>query len=146
VRQARGIYNSRMPSRLIRKTRAHDAGERTLEMTVRRMSISARPRDRILKVGRTVADLDHEAELLLRRCNRAYIVGYSPPDDDLEVIDLLRRGLEGLEGKHITVVTAGDNEAIRGRYVSLFGRHFDWQPIGFLQWMKEQALATTASA
>jgi len=59
VQQARGFYNSRIPSRLIRKTCAlDDAGERTLEMAVRRMGLSARAHDRVLKVARTVADLD----------------------------------------------------------------------------------------
>jgi magnesium chelatase family protein len=57
--QARGFYNSRMPTRLIRKHCALDAaGERTLEMAVRRLGLSARAHDRILKVARTVADLD----------------------------------------------------------------------------------------
>jgi magnesium chelatase family protein len=59
IQHARGYYNSRMPSRLIRKQCAlDDSGERTLEMAVRRMGLSARAHDRILKVARTVADLD----------------------------------------------------------------------------------------
>jgi magnesium chelatase family protein len=48
-----------MPTRMIRKQCALDeTGERTLEMAMRRMSLSARAHDRILKVARTVADLD----------------------------------------------------------------------------------------
>lgn len=35
-----------------------EQGERTLEMAVRRMNLSARAHDRILRVARTVADLD----------------------------------------------------------------------------------------
>jgi magnesium chelatase family protein len=60
VQQARGFYNSRIPSRSLRKHCALDAaGERTLEIAVRRMSLSARAHDRLLKVARTIADLDH---------------------------------------------------------------------------------------
>jgi magnesium chelatase family protein len=51
--QTRGFYNSRMPTRLIRRHCALDAaGER---------SLSARAHDRILKVSRTIADLDEAA-------------------------------------------------------------------------------------
>jgi magnesium chelatase family protein len=58
VQQARGYYNSRMPSRMIRKQCAlDDSGERTLEMAVRRLGLSARAHDRVLKVARTIADL-----------------------------------------------------------------------------------------
>ena len=58
VQQARGYVNSRMPVRQIRKQCAlDDSGERTLEMAVRRMGLSARAHDRILKVARTIADL-----------------------------------------------------------------------------------------
>ena len=64
VQTARGFYNSRMPARDIRKICAlDDAGERTLEMAVRRMGLSARAHDRILKVARTVADLDEAANV-----------------------------------------------------------------------------------
>ena len=60
VQQARGFMNARMPVSLIRKQCAlDDAGERTLEMAVRKMGLSARAHDRILKVARTIADLDH---------------------------------------------------------------------------------------
>jgi len=59
VQHERGFYNSRIPARSIRKLCALDAaGERTLEMAVRRMSLSARAHDRLLKVARTIADLD----------------------------------------------------------------------------------------
>lgn len=77
----------------------------------------------------------YEAELLLRSCERGYLIGYSLPDDDLEVIHLLRRGLEGLDSKNITVVTHGHDEAMYRRYVSLFGRDIDWQPVGFANWL-----------
>jgi magnesium chelatase family protein len=57
--RGRGGYNSHMPARAVRKLCAlDDAGERTLEMAVRRMGLSARAHDRILKVARTIADLD----------------------------------------------------------------------------------------
>jgi len=59
IQQRRGFYNARIPSRLLRQLCAlDDAGERTLEMAVRRMGLSARAHDRILKVARTIADLD----------------------------------------------------------------------------------------
>jgi magnesium chelatase family protein len=64
VQTMRGFYNSRMPVSDIRKVCALDeAGERTLEMAVRRMSLSARAHDRILKVARTVADLAGSAHV-----------------------------------------------------------------------------------
>lgn len=59
VQRRRGFYNSHIPVRLLRSLCALDeAGERTLEMAVRKLGLSARAHDRILKVSRTVADLD----------------------------------------------------------------------------------------
>ena len=58
IQQARGFYNSEIPPQQLRTLCAlDDTGERTLEMAVRRMSLSARAHDRILKVARTIADL-----------------------------------------------------------------------------------------
>ncbi len=58
IQRRRGFYNAHIPSNRLRKLCALDeAGERTLEMAVRRMALSARAHDRILKVARTIADL-----------------------------------------------------------------------------------------
>ena len=58
IQHHRGFYNAHIPSRELRKLCALDeAGERTLEMAVRRMGLSARAHDRLLKVARTIADL-----------------------------------------------------------------------------------------
>jgi magnesium chelatase family protein len=58
VQSRRGFYNASIPSNRLRELCALDeAGERTLETAVRRMGLSARAHDRILKVARTVADL-----------------------------------------------------------------------------------------
>ena len=60
IQSARGYYNSQIPANTLRKLCALDeAGERTLEMAVRRLGMSARAHDRMLKVARTIADLDH---------------------------------------------------------------------------------------
>lgn len=54
------IYaNSQMPSKLIRKHCAISAdGEKQLETAITRLGLSARAHDRILKVSRTIADLE----------------------------------------------------------------------------------------
>ena len=59
LQQRRGFYNALIPSGYLQTLCVLDAaGERTLEMAVRRMGLSARAHDRILKVARTIADLD----------------------------------------------------------------------------------------
>ncbi|MGD0305938.1 MAG: YifB family Mg chelatase-like AAA ATPase [Candidatus Acidiferrales bacterium] len=56
----KGVYsNAQMPPRLIRKYCAINAeGEKLLETAIARLGLSARAHDRILKVSRTIADLD----------------------------------------------------------------------------------------
>jgi magnesium chelatase family protein len=59
IQRARGFYNSQAPPPQLRAICALDEqGERTLETAVRRMNLSARAHDRILRVARTIADLN----------------------------------------------------------------------------------------
>ena len=58
VQRQRGWVNSEIPAGRLRAACPLDqAGERTLEMAVKRLGLSARAHDRILKVARTIADL-----------------------------------------------------------------------------------------
>ena len=79
----------------------------------------------------------YQAELFLREATDAYIIGYSLPNDDLEVIHLLRRGLQHLPPKNITVVVHNPDDSILRRYVSLFGSEINVEPFGFEQWTKQ---------
>ena len=59
IQGRRGFYNAHIPSRLIRTLcLIDDAGEKVLEMAVRKLGLSARAHDRILKVARTIADIE----------------------------------------------------------------------------------------
>jgi len=72
VQRGRGFYNAHIPQRLLRNLCALDeAGERTLEMAVRRMGLSARAHDRILKVARTIADLSGSATVAAKHVAEA---------------------------------------------------------------------------
>jgi magnesium chelatase family protein len=72
IQQARGFYNSQIPARVLRKLcELDDAGERTLEMAVRRMGLSARAHDRLLKVSRTIADLGGSAAVTAKHVAEA---------------------------------------------------------------------------
>ena len=64
LQRQRGFYNAHIPSRDLRKLCELDAsGERTPEMAVRKLGLPARAHDRILKVARTVADMDHKEQV-----------------------------------------------------------------------------------
>jgi magnesium chelatase family protein len=64
--------NAQMPPKLIRKYCAiSDEGEKMLENAISRMGLSARAHDRILKVARTIADLDDSANLETRHLGEA---------------------------------------------------------------------------
>jgi magnesium chelatase family protein len=59
-REEKSLYaNAQMPPRLMRKHCAISAdGEKLLESAIQRLGLSARAHDRILKVSRTIADLE----------------------------------------------------------------------------------------
>jgi magnesium chelatase family protein len=72
IQRARGFYNSQIPPKQLRILCAlDDAAERTLEMAVRRMNLSARAHDRILRVARTIADLDEAPAVLSKHLAEA---------------------------------------------------------------------------
>ncbi len=57
--------NAQMSSRLIRRyVRLDEAGQAMLKNAMEKLDFSARAYDRILKVSRTIADLDHSQEVL----------------------------------------------------------------------------------
>jgi magnesium chelatase family protein len=61
-----------MPPKLIRKHCAINAdGEKLLETAVTRLGLSARAHDRILKVSRTIADLDAADSIECRHLSEA---------------------------------------------------------------------------
>ncbi|MBV9759524.1 MAG: YifB family Mg chelatase-like AAA ATPase [Acidobacteriaceae bacterium] len=72
TQRSRGFYNSQIPPSQLRSLCALDeSGERTLEMAIRRMNLSARAHDRLLRVARTIADLDHAAHVAAKHLAEA---------------------------------------------------------------------------
>jgi magnesium chelatase family protein len=72
-RGERNLYaNSQMPPRLLRQHCAiSPEGEKLLETAILRLGLSARAHDRILKVARTIADLEAAPALLPKHLSEA---------------------------------------------------------------------------
>jgi hypothetical protein len=88
----------------------------------------------------------YEASRELREAKRAIFVGYSMPDDDVEVVYLFKRGLANLEPQAITIVESAkgstarlDRHPVGRRYRALFGDGVDWCPDGFERWIRQAA-------
>ena len=93
-----------------------------------------------------------EAEQAMKNADRAVIIGYSLPTDDVEVAMLFKRGLDHLPRERITVVEFVDGDADKRReertpldmhptgqrFRSLFGGGLDWHTVGFGDWLREQ--------
>jgi hypothetical protein len=90
-----------------------------------------------------LAQVWYEAQRVLRQADRVIFVGYSLPDDDVEVVYLVKRSLGHIvNSKQITVVEfCEDNRVIRAadhpvgrRYQALFG-DIDWWAGGLDSWV-----------
>ena len=84
-----------------------------------------------------VAQVWYQTERALREAECAIFIGYSLPDDDVEVVYLLKRGLAKMPANKITVVEFDKQERpfkqhpVGARYRSLFGDDVKWWPKGF---------------
>jgi hypothetical protein len=67
--------------------------------------------------------------------------GYSLPDDDVEVVYLVKRGLAHLTADRVTVVEYDmtmpplASHTVGRRYRTLFGDGVDWHPEGLDNWL-----------
>lgn len=90
-----------------------------------------------------IAQVWYEAERVLRGAGRVIFIGYSLPDDDVEVVYLLKRSLAHLEPSQITVVEHDETvppleqNPVGRRYRTLFGDGIDWHPEGMDAWLPQ---------
>ncbi|MBM4056148.1 MAG: hypothetical protein FJ264_16065 [Planctomycetes bacterium] len=88
-----------------------------------------------------ISQVWYNAEKTLRKSQRVIIIGYSLPEDDVDVIYLLKRGLAHLSAENITVVEYDNNQRdisehpVGLRYRTLFGNNFNWKTGGFEDWL-----------
>lgn len=92
------------------------------------------------------------AEKAMKIADRAIIIGYSLPTDDVEIALLFKRGLDHLPPERITVVEYVPGDEFKPpeqrkkigchptgrRFRSLFGPKIDWHTTGFEVWLNEQ--------
>ena len=93
-----------------------------------------------------------EAERAMKEADRAVIIGYSLPTDDVEIAMLFKRGMDHLPRNRITVVEYVHGDADKPtdkrtplgahptgqRFRSLFGADLNWHTTGFEGWLREQ--------
>lgn len=88
----------------------------------------------------------YEAERVLREAARVVFVGYSLPDDDVEVIYLIKRSLARSPAPTITVIdydaanpgVSALDHPVGLRYRALFGDGIDWHACGLEGWLGKQ--------
>ena len=80
--QLEGVYsNSQIPSRMLREVcRISETGNKVLKTAMERLGLSARAYDRILKVSRTIADLEGSTDIMTEHLAEA--INYRSLDRD----------------------------------------------------------------
>jgi len=92
--------------------------------------------------NRHVAQVWYQAEKMLREARRIVFIGYSLPEDDVDVAYLLKRSLAHLKPKDITVVEYAkgnpslSEHPVGARYRSLFGDKIIWRTKGFQHYVE----------
>ena len=73
--------NSQIPSKMLREVcRINETGNLLLKTAMEKLGLSARAYDRILKVSRTIADLDHTVDIQIEHLAEA--INYRSLDRD----------------------------------------------------------------
>jgi len=77
-----GVHsNSQIPAKMLREVcRINETGSRLLKTAMEKLGLSARAYDRILKVSRTIADLDNSDDILVEHLAEA--INYRSLDRD----------------------------------------------------------------
>jgi len=89
----------------------------------------------------------YESERVLREAQHVVFIGYSLPDDDVEVVYLLKRSLGRTPAPSITVVEYDPSKAglsansVGRRYRTLFGDGVHWHPEGMDAWIAQRQAA-----
>jgi hypothetical protein len=91
-----------------------------------------------------MAQVWYAAERALQQADRAIFIGYGIPWSDLQVIYILKRGLEHLEPHRIVVVLPPPLEDLElhqfesgQRYLDVFGQGLRWYPGRFEDWLEK---------
>ena len=91
-----------------------------------------------------IARVWYEAARALREADRVIFIGYSLPDDDVDVTYLFKRHVQVDDPRRITVVEYDDKlkrlseNPVGLRYRALFGDQIDWHPEGFGAWLSSE--------
>jgi magnesium chelatase family protein len=76
-----GVYNARLSDAYVDRVCAPDQeGRQILELSMKRLGFSARARQKILKLARTIADLDEETTISASHVGQAVMLRYLDRD------------------------------------------------------------------